>query len=206
MGQRNRAGGVAFVRLVLRWLTYNSVGLMGTGVQLITLFALRELGEVDLRLATALAVETAILHNFVWHERWTWRDRLVDARRGRWQRLARFNLVSGTVSITGNVVLTAIYVSNLGLHYGVANVLAVASVSLLNFVVNDRLVFHEKKNTTMKLPAPVSSAQRIVAIACGVMLVGANPQAAELTTRNDRRLVTLHPADRDARPRGVGVA
>ena len=180
MGQRNQTGGVAFARLVLRWLTYNSVGLMGTGVQLITLFALRELGEVDLRLATALAVETAILHNFVWHERWTWSDRFVDARPGRWQRLARFNLVTGTVSITGNVVLTALYVSSLGLHYGVANVLAVASVSLVNFVANDRLVFHEKENTTMKLPAPVSSAQRIVAIAFGVMLVGANPQAAEL--------------------------
>ena len=25
--------------------------------------------------ATALAVETAILTNFFWHERWTWRDR-----------------------------------------------------------------------------------------------------------------------------------
>src|SRR5436190_21825889 len=55
-------------------------------------------------LATALAVEGAILHNFVWHERWTWADRVVThgaglkgrhydvpSRHGRLVRFARFN-------------------------------------------------------------------------------------------------------------------
>ena len=33
--------------------------------------------------------------NFMWHERWTWRDRPVSTSSERWQRLARFNALTG---------------------------------------------------------------------------------------------------------------
>lgn len=119
---------------------FNAVGAMGVAVQLAALVSLAELLGLHPLLATALAVESAILHNFVWHERWTWRDRGPGAR-GRWARLARFNLVTGAVSIGANVVFTGLYASALGVHYALANLLAIASCSLLNFVANDRFVF-----------------------------------------------------------------
>lgn len=119
---------------------FNAVGAMGVAVQLAALVSLAELAGLHTLLATALAVESAILHNFVWHERWTWRDRGPGAR-GRWARLARFNLVTGAVSIGANVVFTGLYASALGVHYALANLLAIASCSLLNFVANDRFVF-----------------------------------------------------------------
>ena len=76
MAQRATSRGVVrpdrFDGLLLRWLTYNAVGLVGMAVQLGALVALTELGRLNVLVATALAVETAILHNFVWHERWTW--------------------------------------------------------------------------------------------------------------------------------------
>ena len=129
------------MKTLLRWLTYNSVGLMGTGVQLVTLVTLTEVLDLDYLVATGLGVETAILHNFCWHERWTWRDRFGGSPRGRWGRLARFNLVSGALSITGNVFFTGLYAASLGIHYTVANLMAIASISLVSFVANDRLVF-----------------------------------------------------------------
>ena len=113
---------------------------MGVAVQLAVLVSLTEALGLNYLVATVLAVESAILHNFVWHERWTWRDR--DRRsHGRWERLAWFNLVTGTLSISANVVFTALYVSTFGVHYAVANVLAIASCSLLTFIANDRFVF-----------------------------------------------------------------
>ena len=168
------------VRLLVRWLTYNAVGLMGMGVQLVTLVALSELGRLNLLVATALAVETAILHNFVWHERWTWVDRLSRPRDGRWRRLARFNLVSGTVSITGNVLFTGLYATSLGLHYVAANILAIASVSLVNFVANDRLVFHQKERTNMARSTPRTAIRRISSMAAGLLLLASPSQSAEL--------------------------
>ena len=61
--------------LAVRWLKFNFVGAIGIAVQM-SAFALLEgaLGVYYLS-ATALAVETAVLHNFVWHERFTWKDR-----------------------------------------------------------------------------------------------------------------------------------
>ena len=133
------------VRGVRRWAVFNAVGIAGVGVQLLALAAGTELLRLDYRVATALAVEAAILHNFVWHERWTWRDRR-GGRRGRWMRLVRFNAVSGTVSITGSVVFTALYATMFGIHYLFANMMAITSCSLANFLANDRLVFRARND------------------------------------------------------------
>jgi len=91
--------------------------------------------------ATALAVESAIIHNFFWHERWTWGDRGLRGTPGRWPRLLRFNLTSGSISILGNVVFMSVFVGQFGLHYLVGNVVSIASCAILNFFVSDRLVF-----------------------------------------------------------------
>ena len=123
-----------------RWLIFNAVGAMGVAVQVSALIVLTEAAGLDYRLATVLAVETAILHNFVWHERWTWRDR-ASGDCGPWMRLAWFNLVTGALSIAVNVGFTVLYATAFGLHYVVANMLAIASGSLLTFIANDRFVF-----------------------------------------------------------------
>ena len=128
------------VRGLRRWLIFNAVGTMGVAVQLVTLVSLTEALGLNYLVATLLAVETAILHNFVWHEHWTWRDRDPGIR-GRWTRLAWFNLVTGALSISSNLVLTALYVNTLGVHYAIANLMAIATCSLLTFVANDRFVF-----------------------------------------------------------------
>ena len=113
---------------------------MGIAVQLVALVVLTEVAGLHYRIATVLAVETAILHNFVWHERWTWRDRTFGGSRA-WTRLARFNLLTGTLSISANVVFTTLYVSTFGVHYALGNLMAIATCSLLTFIANDRLVF-----------------------------------------------------------------
>ena len=62
-----------------RWLKFNSVGAIGIGVQLSVLTLLAGHLGLNYLLATALAVETAVLHNFVWHEKWTWADRFTSS-------------------------------------------------------------------------------------------------------------------------------
>ena len=107
-------------------------------------------------------------------------DRLSHPRGGRWGRLARFNLVTSTVSIVGTVLFTGLYSTSLGLHYVVANVMATASVSLVNFVANDRLVFHQKERTDMKPSASRAATRRMSSITTGLLLLATTSQAAEL--------------------------
>ena len=82
----------------VRWLKFNAVGLIGVGVQLAALAFFRSLLGWGIRVATLTAVECAVLHNFVWHERWTWIDRTRKVR-GRLQRLLRFNTANGLISL-----------------------------------------------------------------------------------------------------------
>lgn len=128
------------------------VGAGGFVVQALTLHALAAAG-LPYPVATALAVEAAILHNFLWHERWTWADRRAGP--GRLARLLRFNGSAALISIGGNVALMALFVGSLGLPLLPANLLAVLTLSALNFLSADRLVFatkltpHQENQTSM---------------------------------------------------------
>lgn len=127
--------------MLLRWFKFNAVGGIGVGVQLVALTILAGQLELNYLVATALAVEAAVIHNFLWHERWTWADRFAQGRQGSWRRFVQFNLTTGTFSIVGNLVFMRLFVGTLGMHYLVANLMTIAVCSVLNFMVSDRLVF-----------------------------------------------------------------
>ena len=124
----------------LRFLKFNGVGAIGFALQLALLALLLRLGLHYLA-ATAIAVELTILHNFFWHERWTWRDRPAEAPSRMAQRLWRFHAANGLVSLTGNLVLMRLLVGLAGMPPLPANLLAVLACALINFTASDRLVF-----------------------------------------------------------------
>lgn len=127
---------------MIRWLKFNAVGGMGVAVQLAALALLKSGLHLNYLLATAAAVEMALLHNFVWHERWTWRDRGAQGRAGR---LIRFHLANGLVSIAVNLVVMRVLVGRMHWPYLVANVAAIAAGSVINFFLGDRLVFRRAR-------------------------------------------------------------
>ena len=131
-------------RTLRRWLQYNLVGLIGIGVQLGTLEALTRLAHVPYLAATVLAVEAAVLHNFLWHERYTWSDRASVGLAQALARLARFNFSTGAISILGNVAMMRLLVGVAHLPYLPSNMLAICACGLVNFWVNDRYVFRAR--------------------------------------------------------------
>jgi putative flippase GtrA len=110
-------------------------------VQLAVVTLLSHGAGVHYLVATAIAVESAVLHNFVWHQQWTWRDRPTSSARGVARRLVRFHLLNGSISLIGNIVITSILTGSTGLDPVVANMLAIAVCSTLNFFGSDALVF-----------------------------------------------------------------
>jgi len=100
--------------------------------------------KLDYLLATGLAVEMAVIHNFVWHERFTWADRPAARPMQSLVRLAKFNASNGGVSIVGNLVLMRLLVGKLRFNYIVSNCVAIIVCSLLNFLLGDRFVFDAK--------------------------------------------------------------
>jgi putative flippase GtrA len=129
-----------------RWFVFNVVGGLGIVVQLTVLILLTGWLSLNYMLGTAFAVETAVLHNFAWHERWTWADRARGGRFGCLGRLLRFHLANGLLSIVGNLLLMRLFAGEFGMNYAVANACAIAICSLLNFFAGDRFVFLSRTN------------------------------------------------------------
>ena len=133
---------------LLRWCKFNLVGGMGIVVQFAALFFLKRIVHFDYLAATAIAVEAAVVHNFVWHEQFTWADRTISDRgiswRGSLLRLLRFNLTTGAVSILGNLALMKVMVGQGHMNYLLANAIAIALCSLANFLVSEAWVFQRE--------------------------------------------------------------
>jgi putative flippase GtrA len=124
-----------------RWLVFNSVGVMGILLQTSALFVLIHQVGLNYLLATGLAVEAAILHNFCWHEYWTWADRAKGSKSLIIRRFIYFQCANGAISLVGNVLLMRIFVDSLSLNYLPANMLSIALCSVINFLAGDRFVF-----------------------------------------------------------------
>ena len=143
----NAAGSGGARGLANRLLKFHAVGGIGIFVQLAVLAFSKSVLGMHYLAATALAVEAAVVHNFFWHERWTWveRTRLASGVSPLVGRLLRFNLTNGVISILSNLVLMRLFVGQLRLHYLVANVLTIATASLANFLLGELFVFKKQK-------------------------------------------------------------
>lgn len=122
-----------------RLVRFNVVGALGFALQLGVLSALERAGWPVL-LATLVAVEAAVLHNFTWHERWTWADMPAGSRAGR---LSRFHATNGLISLVGNAAITAALAAA-GVPVVIANAAAVVACGAANFTAAHALVFCAK--------------------------------------------------------------
>jgi len=126
--------------LLIRWLKFNAVGALGVGVQLGTLTALTSGLGLNYLAATALAVEAAVLHNFFWHQCFTWRDR-AGIPGALALRLISFHGTNGLVSLVGNLFFMRVLVGLGRMPYLPANALAILSCSVINFLLAELVVF-----------------------------------------------------------------
>jgi GtrA-like protein len=78
---------------LLRWGKFNLVGAMGMGLQLTALALFNRWMAGRYLYASAAALELTLLHNFMWHLHYTWRDRRDDSTRLR--QFVRFHLSNG---------------------------------------------------------------------------------------------------------------
>lgn len=123
---------------LMRWIRFSAVGLAGIGIQLSVLWLSANVLRIPATFSIVVAVEAALLHNFVWHERWTWRELPPE---GRWGRLMRFHASNGFVSLVSNVGITMLFRQYLAIPLLPSNLLAICLTAVLNFMLADAWVF-----------------------------------------------------------------
>ncbi len=121
-----------------RWIRFNAVGILGAGVQLAVLAVMLRL-HVYYLVATVLAIEVALLHNYIWHRRWTWA--------GQGGSLLRFHLSNGLISFVSNLLLMRLFIGRLHLPPIPSNLGAIVLTSFLNYLFAAKWVFVRFKST-----------------------------------------------------------
>lgn len=119
-----------------RFLRFNVVGVLGVVVQLAALTIFNRATPAHYLLTSSLAVEVAVLHNFVWHLHYTWPE-----TPSRLAVLVRFHLSSGLVSLAGNITLMRLFVHRFHIPIILANALAIACCGAANFLLAHYWVF-----------------------------------------------------------------
>jgi putative flippase GtrA len=137
---------------LIRWCKFNLVGAMGMVVQLAALWLINRCAASHYLVATAAAIELALVHNFVWHLHYTWRDRRDGA--SRLTQFVRFHLCNGLVSMLGNLLLMRILVHEAHLPLLVSNSIAILCCSLVNFGLGNYWAFAAGKPTAQYQVAP----------------------------------------------------
>jgi len=143
---------------LLRWGKFNLVGAMGMGLQLAALALFNRWTAGHYLYASAAAIEITLLHNFMWHLQYTWRDRRDGATRLR--QLVRFHLSNGLVSMLGNLALMRLLVHEARLPLLVSSVIAILCCSVANFCLGNNWAFAEARKAellcTSEVPRPMS--------------------------------------------------
>ena len=122
-----------------RWGKFNLVGAIGVVLQLSALTLFNRWTAGHYLIASAAAIELSLLHNFVAHLHFTWRDR--RNRSTRFAQLVRFHLSNGLVSMVGNLALMQILVHEAHVPVLISNGIAILCCSMVNFCVGDNWVF-----------------------------------------------------------------
>ncbi|MGB9408868.1 MAG: GtrA family protein, partial [Terracidiphilus sp.] len=192
----------------IRWGKFNLVGAMGMVVQLAALALFSRWAAGHYLYASAAALELTLLHNFVWHLHYTWRDRRDDST--LFAQLIRFHLSNGLVSMLGNLALMRILVDEARMPLLAANSIAILCCSAVNFCLGNNWVFAlEAGDFRAKLPqktpkdlrfyAQVFWRKRLLSGALPAQYVGKNQWRDDRGVRLDdefgRILAQLAPGD-----------
>jgi len=170
---------------ILRYARFNLVGAMGMAVQLAALALLNRWTRGHYLFASAVAIELTLLHNFVWHLHFTWRDRRHDSSRLR--QFVRFHLSNGLVSLVGNLTLMRLLVQHAHLPVLAANLFAILCCSVLNFCLGNLWAFaapHHSKSARAPVaprPAPVSALMPLFVLACATSHAQTPPDPSSQT-------------------------
>jgi len=120
-----------------RFVRYCLVGGSGVIVNMGMLWWLHGIKSLGTLRAGAVAIECAMVNNFLWNELWTFRDRslLQPGLRDRLRRFINFNVVCGIGALT-NLGLLWLFAIRLRWPYLPVNLFAIGAVTFWNYGLN----------------------------------------------------------------------
>jgi dolichol-phosphate mannosyltransferase len=127
---------------VKRFLKFGLVGFSGVFVDMAIFYLLSDASTLGwgLTRSKVIAAEVAVLNNFLWNDLWTFRDlsSLQFGWKKRIKRFVKFNLIC-LFGIGLNLIILNLLVNYFGVNRYIANLIAIAIVTIWNFWFNLKL-------------------------------------------------------------------
>ena len=118
------------------------VGLSGVGVNMAVYMGLTAFGA-NYMMAAVCSFLVAVSNNFYWNLLWTFKGRANDKSIQR--KYVSFFIISG-INLGVNLLILRLLVEELKIDERVAQMVAIAVVSGLNFILNYTITFRQKSN------------------------------------------------------------
>jgi dolichol-phosphate mannosyltransferase len=142
---RGRVGRIRGALPVGRFIRFGLVGLSGVVVDMAVLYLLHSTASPlglawGLTRSKILAGEVAILNNFIWNDRWTFKDMTGQQHTigQRAKRFLKFNLIC-LMGLTLNVLMVNLLFNVFHINEYIANLIAIVLVTFWNFWINLKL-------------------------------------------------------------------
>ena len=127
---------------VKRFLKFGLVGFSGVFVDMAIFYLLSDASTLGwgLTRSKVIAAEVAVLNNFLWNDLWTFRD--LAQKQSGWRKLikrfVKFNLIC-LLGIGLNLIILNLLFNYFGVDKYIANLIAIAIVTIWNFWFNLKL-------------------------------------------------------------------
>lgn len=126
-----------------RLVQFGLVGISGVAVNTAVLYLLVQYGHLNHLIAAAISSEVSIVGNFSLNDRWTFRDSRANSS---WLRRAgQYNAVAASGMVISLALLAALTLG-LGIHYLLANLIALGAATLSNYALNLRFTWGVSRN------------------------------------------------------------
>ena len=122
---------------------FMAVAWLGMVVNTGCLYLFKGVMGIKLIPASMMAIEIAIIHNFIWFRYWAWKDRKKGNSDGFLKQLIKYNLATGAVDFVANVSVLWSLATLFKVHYLLANVLGMIAPPFIKFWLNEKLIFKE---------------------------------------------------------------
>ncbi|MCW3130490.1 MAG: GtrA family protein [Methanophagales archaeon] len=123
-----------------RMIKFSIVGVIGAGINTGFLWILTDLAGLYYLFSSVVAIEIAIMMQFMMNDRWTFRDRKTTDAGQFIKRIFKSNLWrSGGLAV--NVSVLYLFTAYIGVYYLLSNIFGIICAFSLNYILESRLTW-----------------------------------------------------------------
>ena len=131
-------------KIAFKFIKFGIVGASGVFVNQGVLMLLGSITSISLEFRSPIAIEIAIVSNFLLNYHWTWRDNRDSSNKKRRVQFLQFNASSGITAITCNYIPLLIMVRHFNLNENISNIIGIILASGINFLISHFYTFKPK--------------------------------------------------------------